>query len=304
MATTYAVKKGDTFYGLAKKYHGNKSQKAYQDELIKINSGKLPKNGTIKLPWSTAPKPKGVKGKISKKKASKVKKNTKNIKKTRKPKHESKNTGTCECSQASIKNGFIKGMGYIKKVQSRLAHKGKFRIKAIVLHRTNSTNVLSAMSGTVEGTHFYVDNSGNVYQTVSLKKKTWHVGKGLYSKAKDKTGTGKYPNSWPHKKRGKVEAKKSYPNRYPMNSDSVGIEVSGEFHITSGKVQSGKYKGESKGYWDALTAKQKKAIVCLCKVLKKKYKLTNGDIYAHDDIKAKTKGEGSSYIHSILKELK
>ena len=83
MATTYAVKKGDTFYGLAKKYHGNKSQKAYQDELIKINSGKLPKNGTVELPWSNVPKPKPPKGKVktSSKKIDSSKKQTAKVKK-------------------------------------------------------------------------------------------------------------------------------------------------------------------------------------------------------------------------------
>ncbi len=83
----------------------------------------------------------------------------------------------------------------------------------------------------------------------------------------------------------------------------MGIEVAGKFTKTSGKETSGKYKGEDKGVWDKLTEKQKKAVICLCKVLKKQYSLDNKDIFSHDEIKPKTKGEGSSFINDILKEL-
>lgn len=215
----------------------------------------------------------------------------------------------CECCVLMNKmtvdeDGFIMGMNYTKKHQTKLENGKLTKIEAIVLHRTEGGDVISAMSNTTLGTHFYVASDGTVYQAASLNKKTQHVGSGLYSKEKDETGEGSYENTWPHNERGKAELNKNYPDRYPTNGESVGIEVAGRFTKTSGKETSGKYKGEDKGEWEALTEKQINAVICLCKVLKKQYKLDNDDIFAHDDIKPKTKGEGSSYINSILKELK
>jgi len=210
------------------------------------------------------------------------------------------------CNKANAKLdklGFIQGMGYIKKQKSILEHGELKSIKAIVLHRTDSEKVESIIGSSDEGTHFWIEKDGTVFQAASLFKKTWHVGSGLYSKKKDETGIGDYENVWPHKKRGELELKKNYPDRYPINSDSVGIEVAGKWMKTEGKYKNGKYKNENKGIWEDLTPEQFQSIVCLCKVLKRLFKLSNQDIYAHDDIKPKTYGEASSYIKDVLKSL-
>lgn len=212
--------------------------------------------------------------------------------------------GGCDCCNMKVdKDGFFVSDKITKKHKAILEHGKLSSIKAIVLHRTNSSTVKNIIGNSSEGTHFWVEKDGTIYQAASLNKKTWHVGSGLYSKEKDETGKGDYENTWPHKKRGTAELKKSYPNRYPINSDSVGIEVAGLWTKTSGKETTGKYKGELKGKWDNLTQKQEKSIICLCQALKKQYALSNDDIYAHDEIKPKTKGEGSDYINTILKQL-
>lgn len=212
--------------------------------------------------------------------------------------------GVCECCNIKIdKDGFLISNKITKKHKTILEHGKISSIKAVVLHRTNSSSVKNIIGNSSEGTHFWVEKDGTIYQAASLNKKTWHVGKGLYSKQKDETGIGNYENTWPHTKRGAEELNKNYPNRYPINSDSVGIEVAGLWTKTSGKETSGKYKGELKGKWDDLTKKQEEAVVCLCQMLKQHYSLSNSDIYAHDDIKPKTKGEGSDYIDEILKQL-
>jgi len=212
--------------------------------------------------------------------------------------------GVCECCNIKLdKDGFFVSKKITKKHKTILEHGKISSIKAIVLHRTNSSSVKNIIGNSSEGTHFWIEKDGTIYQAASLNKKTWHVGSGLYSKEKDETGKGNYENTWPHKKRGAAELKKNYPNRYPINSDSVGIEVAGLWTKTSGKETTGKYKGELKGKWDDLTKEQEKSIVCICQALKKEYSLNNSDIYAHDEIKPKTKGEGSDYIDDILKQL-
>jgi uncharacterized protein (TIGR02594 family) len=93
MATTYKVKKGDTFYNIATRFHGDKSRKAYQDELISLNKGKLNKGSTIKLPSSKVNTPKS-KPKSTAKKT--VKKHTKK-KPKKKVTKESQRKSKCKC---------------------------------------------------------------------------------------------------------------------------------------------------------------------------------------------------------------
>ena len=72
----------------------------------------------------------------------------------------------------------------------------------------------------------------------------------------------------------KVETQKAYPSRYPYNSDSIGIEV------------SGKYDEKAQAYVSA-TAAQKSSVIRLISGLKKKFNLTDKDVYRHGEISYK-----------------
>ena len=172
--------------------------------------------------------------------------------------------------------------------------RGLIKFKAIVLHRTNEEMALSTLNTytnkNVAGAHFLIDKDGTIYQTEILKKYTWHVGD-IRPKQYD-AGISK-PNEksiidtiWNNKsssykvKKIKVsdyEKTKSYPNRYPINSDSIGIEV------------VGKYKSNQ---WEVATQAQKDSIKNLVEILKEEYNLNNDDVYEHDDISPqKVRGE-------------
>ncbi|GAA3914452.1 hypothetical protein GCM10022229_04320 [Luteimonas lutimaris] len=74
------------------------------------------------------------------------------------------------------------------------------------------------------------------------------------------------------------EKVKAYPERYPTNEDSVGIEVVAMYD-------------ESTKTWDAPTPEQTESIKVLVRILKKAYSLQDADVYAHDTISRKTEGE-------------
>lgn len=158
--------------------------------------------------------------------------------------------------------------------------------KAIILHRTNTDTSLQAVNGFLSGvgTHFLIDTDGTIYQCASLYKYTQHVGK-IRSKAKE-TGTWSEKEQQHIKSLGNnvqvlydYEKTKSYPNRYPINSDSIGIEV------------VGKYKSNQ---WEVATQAQKDSIKNLVEILKEEYNLSDDDVYEHDKISRKTDGEGAN----------
>lgn len=185
-------------------------------------------------------------------------------------------------------DGFFENADIIQNHVTAL-EKGKINtVNAIVLHRTDSYTMSSAISSFRTrkfGTHFIVDKDGTIKQTASLNKITEHVGR-IKSKCKEEeicknNSERKKIDSfgWNPAKIHAHEKLKSYPDRYPISSDSIGIEV------------VAKYENDS--YQEA-TEQQKESIKKLVNLLKCKYNLNNGDIYEHDKISYKQKGEGAN----------
>lgn len=163
---------------------------------------------------------------------------------------------------------------------------------AIILHRTESATASSALTSFKKGigTHFLVDKDGTVTQTASLLKYTAHIGKikskcyinGTCSAEETKKIKG---FGWAPKKVHDHEKEKDYPVRYPINADSVGIEVVGQYNSTTKT-------------WDVAPEAQLKSIAKIIRILKKEYTLTDDDIYEHDKISYKTEGEGGGLYDS------
>ena len=181
--------------------------------------------------------------------------------------------------------GYIQNGGLIFKPVPAL-HEGPITgPHAVVLHRpvTRSANGTLASFARGIGTHFVVDLDGTIYQAASLKSYTSHVGpilprclaEGSCSPEETKllAKLGPMPGH-------RHEKLKDYPLRYPMNSDSVGIEVVGTYSYDAKQ-------------WDAATDAQKKAVSSLIGILKREYSLTDADVYEHDKISRKTPGEGA-----------
>lgn len=77
------------------------------------------------------------------------------------------------------------------------------------------------------------------------------------------------------------ELKKDYPELYPYNRDSIGIEVVAWW-----------YKDTK--LWDEATSHQLKSIWNLVIFLQKEFNLGDKDLYQHQCISYKTSGEGKN----------
>lgn len=181
-------------------------------------------------------------------------------------------------------------------------------VNAIVLHRTDTPAAKSVLNaygaGQNKGAHFLVDTDGTIYQTADLTRSTFHVGN-IRRKCEE-------DDSCPdedHERLAKIDddtkniadkkkrfaqrllrrtqmeyQNKQYPDRYPYNGDSVGIEVAGKSNINTQQYESP-------------TKEQIAAVHKLVTALQKKYKLSDGDVYTHGVISFKqpTEGAGLGY---------
>ncbi|MDC9589405.1 N-acetylmuramoyl-L-alanine amidase [Xenorhabdus sp. XENO-10] len=192
-------------------------------------------------------------------------------------------------------DGFFKNADITQDRVSTLEHGEMSAVNATVLHRTGGSKMspaISSFKSTGIGTHFIIDKDGTIKQTASLKQYTYHIGR-IKSKcmAENNCNTNEAKKisgwGWNTKKIHDHEKLKEYPDRYPMNTDSVGIEVVAAYNKTSKS-------------WDQATTQQNEAIKKLVSLLKCNYNLGDSDIYEHDKISYKTEGEGANlYSNSI-----
>ena len=208
--------------------------------------------------------------------------------------------------------GYLQGLGIVKYPITRLelSLANGFMPKAIVLHMTDSNTAKSSLeswnnpNNARVGTHFLIDTDGTIYQCASLHKYTQHVGD-IRSKVElEKTWNTQekalIESIWKEKtsysarkiKVSNYEKSKSYPNRYPINSDSIGIEV------------VGKYDNKTKRYPNA-TTKQLESLEQLVAVLLELFNMNKANIYAHAKIAYKDENstEGVSLLEHIETKL-
>lgn len=189
-------------------------------------------------------------------------------------------------------NGYVQNAGFTQHVISRLERGAIDGPRAIVMHRTVSPTARSTLNaweagpGNV-GTHFLIDKDGTVYQTASLKMYTAHVGNLRARSVEEGTSSSEEREAVRRWERGgryravhDHEKSKPYPQRFPMNEDSVGIEVVAMYDAVLSQ-------------WDPPTPDQSKSILHLVRILKKSYGLQDADVYEHDRISRKTPGEGA-----------
>ena len=193
-----------------------------------------------------------------------------------------------------IQDGKVIDSNVTLKVFSTLEHGQMNEVHAIVVHQTggqSSAGTLSQYENSSVGAHFLVDKDGTIYQTARVTQKCLHVGKiqsrcyvsqscaPAEKKAIDailyKKGTSysnRVSNLSAH------EMTKRYPERYPTNDDSIGIEV-------VGALKNGEYESPS----DQQALKVKWLISGLLEALK----LESVDVYRHPTVSYKQKSEAA-----------
>ncbi|QLG96363.1 N-acetylmuramoyl-L-alanine amidase [Pseudomonas yamanorum] len=168
-------------------------------------------------------------------------------------------------------------------------------VHALVIHQTDAPTAQHTFNGYLakgSGAHFLVEKNGVIYQTASLKKRCYHVGRYIRSKclAIDKASCDSTQMariqalSWTLQIRAldQHERTKNYPERYPMNSDSVGVELVGK-HLDSAR-------------YEVITAMQNQSLQWLVSELYGHFSLTSDDVYKHPQVSYKHPGEASSAV--------
>lgn len=210
-----------------------------------------------------------------------------------------------EKKKPKIENGKLMAEGVEIKTYSSIEHQNISQITSLVLHRTDSTTANGTLDayakGKKAGAHFLIDKSGNIYQTASMLKACWHVGillprcqiekncnpkelKTIFALIHEKgIGFGQRARNL-----SRHETNKSYPLRYPSNTDSIGIEVVGKF-LPSEKS------------FEKPTPQQLKSLKWLVEILAKEYNLDiKSDVYAHGAIARKEVSESAQLLQYLF----
>ncbi|MGV3346971.1 N-acetylmuramoyl-L-alanine amidase [Enterobacteriaceae bacterium LUAb1] len=174
------------------------------------------------------------------------------------------------------------------------------RVNGIVVHQTNSPTAQSTFNSydntSANGAHFLIDKDGKIYQTASLFKMTWHVGlmqsKCFLKKVCKPTETHLLAlhtkKFWVRKiakEITEIEKKKDFPDRFPNNTDSIGIEIVGL------AVQ---VKGKPDPVYETVNDKQNESLKWLITELTSKFKVPMTEIHRHPDIGRKNTTEAST----------
>lgn len=185
--------------------------------------------------------------------------------------------------------------GKIKvQIAPKLEHGNIGKIDALIMHQTggdSAEGTLASYKTSVYGAHFLIGKDGTIYQTARVTQKCFHVGK-IRSRCDslgscDSTETSaiqtilKAKDSYSNKvkKIDQHESQKPYPQRYPSNSDSIGIEVVGK---------------QKKGEYENPTAEQNASVRWLVAELLALFSLTTADIYRHPEVSYKQESEAKN----------
>lgn len=200
-------------------------------------------------------------------------------------------------TQVIVKDGKLVSECVIDKEFPKIEKGALAAVNAIVVHQTDSStanSVFNSYKGGKAGAHFLIDKDGTIYQTARIDRMCWHVGLvksrcyALKSCTEDEL---KKINSILYKKGDAYslrvralhdyEEGKGYPDRYPTNSDSLGIELVGA------------YLSKTKSY-EEVTEEQNKSLVWLLSVLEDALRLSTSDVYRHPDVSYKQASEAST----------
>ena len=200
------------------------------------------------------------------------------------------------------------------RLQPLLAHGPLRFIHAIVVHQTDSNTASSTLNTYSSdpkgnGAHVLIDKDGTIYQTARLDQKCQHVGVlrnrcyeqhnciGAEKDFYDRIDKDLLHRSNRLKTEGALhEMRKPYPERWPMNSDSIGIEIVGlKLGDRKDINPKSEYNSQS-GPWEVPTGQQQGSLQWLVRELLDTYHLKTTDIYRHPQVSRKKDNEAIDAI--------
>jgi len=171
-------------------------------------------------------------------------------------------------------------------------------VNGIVVHQTASPSAQSTFNSygnkSANGAHFLIDKDGKVYQTASLFKMTWHVGlvqsKCVLQKVCQPTEvrllalhTQRFWEREISQEISNIERGKNFPDRFPNNTDSIGIEIVG---MAVGP--------ENKKVFESVTDEQNRSLKWLVSELTRQFQVPMTEVHRHPDIGRKNTTEAST----------
>lgn len=198
-------------------------------------------------------------------------------------------------------NGHIYADRIKIKIFNNIEHEKMDAVNGIVVHQTNASSASSTFHSYqnkgAAGAHFLIDRDGTIYQTASLFKVTWHVGR-LQSRCyltkkcepADLQKVTELEKSWRnYDKVHQIEKVKNYPDRFPSNVDSIGIEIVGK-----AERQIDKKTGEPVFVYEDVNDRQNESLKWLIRELVGTLNVSTTEIYRHPEIGRKTLTEAST----------
>lgn len=168
------------------------------------------------------------------------------------------------------------------------------RVRGIIVHQTGASTAQSTLDSykrsNANGAHFLIDTDGTTYQTASLYKQTWHVGKLKARCVLEKRCTPvelKRLKRFRPDEENRGEMAKTVPARFPSNHDSIGIELVGEA-LPRGNI------ADHKKIYQAVTTKQNVALQWLISELAFTLKVPMTEVFRHPDVSRKNPSEAST----------
>jgi N-acetyl-anhydromuramyl-L-alanine amidase AmpD len=202
-----------------------------------------------------------------------------------------------QAANPTLSGGRLVSDKVIDKISKSIERGSMVDVHAIVVHQTGGPTAQSALNSYsrpgANGAHFLIDKDGTIYQTARTNQRCSHVGKIQSRCYKLKTCSvdelknvkqilfnqaGSYEARV--KKLHRHEMGKSYPDRYPSNEDSIGIELVAEF-------------SQKHGY-ESATAAQNDSLRWLVSTLENLLKLSASDVYRHSEVSYKQPSEATS----------
>jgi N-acetyl-anhydromuramyl-L-alanine amidase AmpD len=185
------------------------------------------------------------------------------------------------------KNGLVVNCR-IKQARRVMIERGALaKVASIIIHQSGASSPVSTLNSYqhrhANGAHFLIDTDGSIFQTASIHRQTWHVGK-LKSRClithtcslSDQAALKKFRPTAENKR----EATKEIPDRFPNNQDSLGIELVG------GLMSDGQYA--------VVTAEQNTALKWLVTELTTTLRISAREVFRHPDVSRKNPTEAST----------
>jgi N-acetyl-anhydromuramyl-L-alanine amidase AmpD len=201
-----------------------------------------------------------------------------------------------DSTKPSLVDGKLISDKVTDKINPKIEKGAMLAVHALIVHQTGGDTAASAFasySAGTNGAHFLIDKDGTIYQTAHVTQKCWHVGK-IQSRCYKATACSadelknikailfNQADSYSArvKKLHDHEVEKSYPDRYPTNDDSIGIELVSKFT-------------EKTGY-EKVTEAQNTSLAWVVSTLDSLLNLSASDTYRHPEVGYKQPTEAES----------